>query len=261
MNIKFKRSLPSQRLKCFLAIKLSRFAQTKPCPRCARNLWTDANDTNPEHRSMANHQSIHPCSELCTDRSFLLVNKRHLRHTSRCTKVRKVRGVKRSTVSFLWRGSYWIQGELESYTRFRGTQVGPRDGRFLEASESRRWCRLDGQAIELTTICDKAKIESMTTHTTRDREKEFRNALLVRHPQCIVSQLSVLRLLSASRLIPRCLGDPWSPVYFQRFTGLPTLVTTYHQSTGVAVNLLVADLINTFGILKHGNCKSPFLRN
>lgn len=109
--------------------------------------------------------------------------------------------------------------------------------------------RLDGQPMEPTRICDyhdKAKSESMTTHTTRDQEKEFRNALLVRHPQCIVSQLSIPRTLSAARLIPRCLGDNQVQYLFQRFTGLPTLVTTYHQSIGVTVNLLVADLIDTF---------------
>jgi len=109
--------------------------------------------------------------------------------------------------------------------------------------------RLDGQAMEPTRICDyhgKAKSESMTTHTTRDQEKEFRNALLVRHPQCIVSQLSIPRTLSAARLIPRCLGDNGVQYIFQRFTGLPTPVTTYHQSIGVTVNLLVADLMDTF---------------
>jgi hypothetical protein len=108
--------------------------------------------------------------------------------------------------------------------------------------------RLDGQAMELTRICDyhdKAKSESMRSLTTR-HEKEFRKALLVRDLQCIVSQLSPLRMLSAARLIPRCLGDNGVQYIFQRFTGLSTPVTTYHQSMGVTVNLYLADLVDTF---------------
>jgi len=77
---------------------------------------------------------------------------------------------------------YWLDQEMDHSWR----QVGPGDILLPTIYEYRR---LDGQAMELTRVCDyhdKAKSEYLRSDTTR-QEKEFRKALFDRDLQCIVA--------------------------------------------------------------------------
>jgi hypothetical protein len=102
------------------------------------------------------------------------------------------------------------------------------------------------QPMELTRIFD-CQVHYAPTHHTRE-EAEFRDALLALHTGCIISKASYDRVLTAIRLIPGCLGDEGMQFVFERFTGLSTSVTRFHQSIAIPLNLFLDNFVSTFDL-------------
>jgi hypothetical protein len=134
---------------------------------------------------------------------------------------------------------YWLNREMTDSWR----QV--RAGERLVATIY-EYRRLDGQPMDLTRICD-CQIKSVPTHPTRE-EAEFRDSILAQHTKCIISRASYDRTLTASHLIPACLGDDGVEYIFERFTGLSTPVTRHHPSIAVPLNLFLDAFVATFGL-------------
>ncbi len=74
---------------------------------------------------------------------------------------------------------------------------------------------------------------SVTSNTSRPQSAAFRQALLRRDGACVISRTSYPRMVTASHLAPRRLGDAGIRSVMQRFTGLPSTVNRYHHTLGV----------------------------
>ena len=94
--------------------------------------------------------------------------------------------------------------------------------------------RPNNDALITLTKMSLRQSRSVTTNTSIPRAAHFRNTLLQRHDRtCIISRQSYEKLLVASHLIPRRLGDIGVHSATQRFTGLPTIVDRYDPLIGV----------------------------
>jgi hypothetical protein len=83
---------------------------------------------------------------------------------------------------------------------------------------------------------------SVTTNTSVPRATQFRTALLRRDQACIITHDTMERLLIASHLIPRRLGDLGVQSVVQRFTGLATIVDRYNPAIRVSPNCMTNEL-------------------
>ena len=92
-----------------------------------------------------------------------------------------------------------------------------------------------------------SQIDPVVDHPSRE-EVAFRDTFLAQHTQCIISQVSYDRVLTASHLIPACLGDDVVQYIFKRFTGLSNPVTRHHQSIVVPLNLFFNTFVAAFNL-------------
>jgi hypothetical protein len=93
--------------------------------------------------------------------------------------------------------------------------------------------RSDSNAPITLTRLSLRQARSVTTNTSADRGQVFRDALLRRHHQCIISSVSHPAILIASHLIPRRLGDSGVQSVIDLFTTLSTTVNRYNPMIGV----------------------------
>jgi len=100
--------------------------------------------------------------------------------------------------------------------------------------------------MDLTRICD-CQINRVVDPPTQE-EEEFRDTFLEEHTECIISRASYDRILTASHLIPACLGDDVVQYIFKHFTGLSNPVTRHHQSTAVPLNLFFDAFVAAFDL-------------
>ncbi len=133
---------------------------------------------------------------------------------------------------------YWLNQEMTD--SWRQVAVGEE-----LASTIYEYRRLDGQLMDLTRICD-CQIDPVAAPTRE--EAEFRKTFLAQHTECIISRASYDRILTASHLIPACLGDEVVQYIFERFTGLSNSVTRHHQSTVVPLNLFFDAFVAAFNL-------------
>jgi hypothetical protein len=80
-------------------------------------------------------------------------------------------------------------------------------------------------------------MRSVTTNTSAPQATAFSGALLRRDQSCIITRYAIQRVLVASHLIPRRLGDLGVQSVIQRFTGPSTIVDRYDPALGVSLFL------------------------
>jgi hypothetical protein len=91
-------------------------------------------------------------------------------------------------------------------------------------------------------------MRSVTTNTSAPQATAFRGALLRRDQSCIITQFARERLLAASHLIPRRLGDLGIRSVIQRFTGPSTIVDRYDPALGVSLILNLGAYVDGYEV-------------
>ena len=89
-------------------------------------------------------------------------------------------------------------------------------------------------------------MRSVTTNTSAPQATAFSGALLRRDRSCIVTQYATRRVLAASHLLPRRLGDLGVQSVIQRFTGPSTIVDKYDPALGVSLFLSLDAYVDTY---------------
>ncbi|KIM83774.1 hypothetical protein PILCRDRAFT_87786 [Piloderma croceum F 1598] len=89
-------------------------------------------------------------------------------------------------------------------------------------------------------------MRSVTTNTSAPQATAFSGALLRRDQSCIITQYTGRRVLAASHLLPRRLGDLGVQSVIQRFTGPSTIVDRYDPALGVSLFLSLDAYVDTY---------------
>ena len=108
--------------------------------------------------------------------------------------------------------------------------------------------RPDNGAFVTLTKMSLRDARSVTTSTSTSRATEFRNALLRRDTECIISRHPYEVLLIAFHLIPRRLGDAGVYSVIQRFTGSSTPVDRYDPTVEVLLFLSLHALVDIYDL-------------
>jgi hypothetical protein len=91
-------------------------------------------------------------------------------------------------------------------------------------------------------------IRSVTTNTSAPQATAFSGALLRRDQSCIITQNARQRVLAASHLIPKRLGDLGVQSVIQRFTGPSTIVGRYDPALGVSLFLSLDAYVDSYEV-------------
>jgi hypothetical protein len=103
----------------------------------------------------------------------------------------------------------------------------------------------NGSFISLTRMSLRQS-RSVTTNTSQPQAAAFRATLLARHPTCVISHHAIQRMLIASHLMPRRLGDAAIRSSVERFTGSPNIVQRYDPLLGVPLVSTLDTLVDGY---------------
>jgi hypothetical protein len=91
-------------------------------------------------------------------------------------------------------------------------------------------------------------MRSVTTNSSAPQATAFSGALLRRDQSCIITQCAIQKVLAASHLIPRRLGDLGVQSVIQRFTGPSTIVDRYDPALGVSLFLPLDAYVDSYDV-------------
>ena len=149
---------------------------------------------------------------------------------------------------------WWLDREMEPSLWRRVVQ-----GERLRATIY-EFCPDNDSLITLTRMSLR-HARSVTTKTTIPQAAVFRGALLRRDQQCVITRQDVRRLLVASHLIPRRLGNNGIQSVIQRFTGSPMLLDRYDPTIGIFLCTALDPLADAYelGIWNNGHVSLSFI--
>ena len=133
---------------------------------------------------------------------------------------------------------YWLARPKDS--TWRAVQAGePLSATIYE------YCRPDQQFIQPTRISLR-QARSLTPVTSQNQAAAFRTTVFNRHPACVISGIPLPRLLTASHLMPKRLGDAAIQSVFTTFTGLNTPVRRFHEFMGITLSKNLDSLVDNY---------------
>jgi hypothetical protein len=133
---------------------------------------------------------------------------------------------------------YWLARPKDN--TWRAVQAGePLSATIYE------YCRPNQQSMQPTRISLR-QAKSLTTVTSQTQSAAFRTTLFKRHPACVISEIPLPRLLTASRLMPKRLGDAAIQSVFTTFTGLNTPVRRFHEFMGITLSRNLDSLVDNY---------------
>ncbi len=133
---------------------------------------------------------------------------------------------------------YWFARPKDN--TWRAVQVGePLSATIYE------YCRPNQQFMQPTRRSLR-QAKSLTTVTSQNQSAAFRTTLLNRHPACVISGIPIPRLVTASHLMPKRLGDAAIQSVFTTFTGLNTPVRRFHEFMGITLSKNLDSLVDNY---------------
>jgi hypothetical protein len=100
-------------------------------------------------------------------------------------------------------------------------------------------------ALTRSSLCH---MRSVTTNTSAPQATAFSGALLRRDQSCIITQYAIQRVLAASHLIPRRLGNLGVQSIIQRFTGPSTIADRYDPAVGISLFLSFNAYVDSYEV-------------